>query len=708
MSAAHDHHQPHNHLSSSDELVLVVHGVGDPQPGATLSLFARSVADARHPLTEQQETLWLEDSDARPRDVKTFAAHVRHLSFEGNCSTLAEVYWGDLSRVNRGLMGVLSGLLQILFGLRYVAFVASHQKGAAAKLLQSLGLICSRLLHGPVLAVNFVLGALMLAVVGTETLWPGSSLVGRWASFIILGVAGICLLASFIGSRLTRNSAAHRFWFWVMISSLFLDGVMLLNLFLQFQMPLVGYCAAMVTMLGIQWIVLVVALLIMNVFWFFARTQPNVHRKALNVALILPALTVGIWGLFIPLLWVSGSTSILKALPKAPSVAAAAARPAGRSKETRVHAHDGDTHSHSHNHAAAEKRRQVAAARQTIRNQFATMFEKAAPLIGVQFIMFLLVGIVAVIQLARYLRWSESKKIVDYRKGSRAPRLIVNGLLQVVVAACAVVGMGLVLYVSMHEYSGNSHDDDYLCCLLVEANKYAIGFLVPVAGILLLSMHLMRPVLDIILDVTNHFYFRSATTFDRVRDVSDDYDIDEVTFDGGELYYSRRDTIHRRFKRILDYYRENLPGNPTLTIVSHSQGSMIAIEVLNDDELSWVNQKFKQVNLITMGSPFHHIYQEYFQHFYPPLDDEQWKNLRTRVGRWLNIFRIDDFVGTDIEFPKTLPQSADGMYTNHPVECRGHMLYWSDRQVLSIIRQHDICRSLSSTSRLPSRRSEAA
>lgn len=686
-----DHHR-HSHHSSSDELVLVVHGVGDPQPGATLSLFARSVAESRHPLTEHQETLWLEDEARSPRDVKTFATHVRHLEFDGNRSTLAEVYWGDLSRVHRGLFGVLSGLIQILFGLRYVAFVASHQKGYAAKGLQQLGLICSRLLHGPVLAVNFVLAILLISVAGTESLWPGSSQVGRWASFLILGAAMVCLTSSYLGWRLTRNSVCHRFWYWVMITSLFLNGLMVYSLWAHLELSLAGYCAVMVTMLGVQWIVLVFALLVMTVFWALAMIQSTAYRPALHVALILPALTVGIWGLAIPTMWVTGSSSVMKVLPTGHANPPAIAGTQKSGQET----------------AAATRRGSRAEVRRTVKAQFSTMFEKAAPLIGVQCIMFLFVATVTIVQLARYVRWSESSSVARYRSGSRAPRLIVNGVLQGCIITCAIIGMILVLYVSMHEYSGNSKTDDYFCSLLVEANKYAIGFLLPIGGLLLLSLHLMRPALDIVLDVTNHFYFRNATTTDRVRGADEDFDIDEVTFDGGDLYYSRRDAIHRRFKRILEYYRETLPGNPTLTVVSHSQGSMIAIEVLNDDELAWVNKKFKQVNFITMGSPFHHIYQEYFQHFYPALDSKQWHNLRSRVSRWLNIYRIDDFVGTDIEFPATLPQVQSGAYTNHPVERKGHMLYWCDRQVLSIIRQHDICRSLSSHSRLSRVQSDAA
>ena len=692
--STHDHCQ-HPPLGSSNELVLVVHGVGDPQPGETLSLFARSVAESRHPLTEHQETLWLEDQADSVRDVETFATHVRHLDFQGNRSTLAEVYWADLSRVNRGLFGVLSGLIQILFGLRYVAFVASQQAGSAAKGLQWLGLICSRLLHGPVLAVNFVLALLMLTVVGTEVIWPGSSEVSRWASFLVLGTVSTCLLMSYLGWRLTKNSVCHRFWYWVMITSLFVNALMIYSVCAGIHLPLVGYCAVMVTMLGAQWITLVIALLIMTGFWIAAVSRPKANRRSLNVALLLPAVTVGIWGLAIPLMWVTGSNSIIKALPRGTGGNAQTAQ-AAEAAVTGVNADQ-----------VRERRARRNQVRQTVKAQFHSLFEKAAPLIGVQCIMFLFIATISIIQLARYMRWSERSGIADYQAGSRAPRLIVSGFIQGSTIVCAIIGMILVLYVSMHEYTGDGIADDRFSSLLVEANKYAIGFLLPIGGLLLLSLHLMRPAFDIILDVTNHFYFRSATAADRIRGFSEDFDIDEVTFDGGDLYYSRRDVIHRRIKRILEYYRETLSGEPVLTIVSHSQGSMIAIEVLNDDELSWVSRKFKQVNFITMGSPFHHIYQQYFQHFYPPLDDDQWKNLRSRVSRWLNIYRIDDYVGTEIEFPAALPQVQQGNYTNHPVERKGHMRYWCDRQVLSIIRRHDICRSLSSHSRI-SRTSDAA
>jgi hypothetical protein len=331
-----------------------------------------------------------------------------------------------------------------------------------------------------------------------------------------------------------------------------------------------------------------------------------------------------------------------------------------------------------------------------VREQLTRMFDNAVPLFGMQFLMTVFLGAVLIVQLARYMKWADRTTVDQYLGGRRPPRLIVNGAIQFFLIACATVGMVLVMYTGVREFlAGYRSADDWLYRQMSEANKYAIGFVVPIAGILVVSLRFLRPALDIVLDVINHFYFRSATKDDRAPRHDDDYDIDEVTFNRGAWYFSRRDSIHRRMKRILDYYRDTLPGRPALTIVSHSQGSIIAIEVLNDEELGWTREKFSRVNFITLGSPFHHIYQKYFAHFYPPLDASEWENLRSRVSRWLNIFRIDDYVGTDMEFPPNLPQVAAGDYSNHAVERRGHLYYWRDRQVLEVIRSHNICRSLS-------------
>ena len=163
-----------------DQIVVVVHGVGDPLPGQTLSLLSRSMADQDRPFVEAPCTTWLvekanragaDTAETNSSIVKTFPVHQTHVRFEKHNVELCEAFWGDLSRVNRGFLGVLQGIFQIIFGLRYVAYVASDQKGRPAYWLKRLGLISSRILQGPVLAVTVFLGLMIAAVCGSHVMY---------------------------------------------------------------------------------------------------------------------------------------------------------------------------------------------------------------------------------------------------------------------------------------------------------------------------------------------------------------------------------------------------------------------------------------------------------------------------------------------------------------------------------------------------------
>jgi hypothetical protein len=87
-----------------------------------------------------------------------------------------------------------------------------------------------------------------------------------------------------------------------------------------------------------------------------------------------------------------------------------------------------------------------------------------------------------------------------------------------------------------------------------------------------------------------------------------------------------------------------------------------------------------------MGSPFTHLYQHYFSNHYPPLDQPFWSTLRRNVDCWFNIFRVDDFVGTSIVFPESLRSSGGFNCQNFPVKRCGHNNYWSDKQVIDLLR----------------------
>jgi hypothetical protein len=649
-----------------DKLVVVVHGVGDPQPGETLSLFTRSIAEEDRPLYEAQQTLWLNekpDLSESVTQVKTFPAHVRRLQFNNGSVELVEGFWGDLSQVRRGPIGVIFGMFQILFGLRYVAYVAADQPGLAAHWLKKLGLISSRILHGPVMAVTFYLCILTVAVVGTQVMWPQSYTGMLWTQVVLAGCAGIAMLASQVGNKITRSRIIKRFWFWVNITTMFVTGLMAIKYMTidwhstvtqysgAVHPGLILYCRVLFVLLGLLWFVETLVVVAMAGCWLVAQFHPRANRRALHVAFLLPALAVGIWGQCMPLLWLAAKEGIVKLIKL---------------------------------------------------EKFEVLFDEAIPMLGVQFLMALVMTAVTLGLLIHYLRRRSVMDTEKFNQGQRVPRLLVHPVVQITLGICTMIGVSLVMWISIIENSGKSWDADWLGHLMGTANKYAIAVLMPLGGLILFLLPKMRGVFDIILDVVNHFYFRATQIKDALDD-DDEFDIRESTFEDGTLYFSRRDQILQRIKRILAHYRDEYSHRPDLVMVAHSQGTMDVIETLNDPELDWLRNSFGKVTMVTMGSPVSHLYQHYFGHFYPRFSDRFWSTLHHHVDRWVNIFRVDDFVGLDIDFghlPQThrdcISMNRDSESSqcklhfahcsNHPVGARGHVKYWADVEVLQILK----------------------
>ena len=665
--------------------MIVVHGVGDPQPGETISLFARSLADQATPLVERDATIWLEEKSADHKKVKTFPAHRRLIKLQDRTVEMCEVFWGDLSRVRRGWLGLIQGIFQILFGLRYVAYVAGDQPGRSALYLKSLGMISSRVLHGPVAAVTCFLGLLIAAVCGTHMVWPGSHKLAIWTKIVLFGCSAVGMVAAEIGGRYARSRVFERFWFWMSVTVAFVTGVMLLRmLWLDQYYPalahtsemhpgLLWYCRTLVILLGMLWFIEIQVIVLMAICWACALRHRKTYAPSLHVALLLPALAVGIWGWVIPMAWLAAKESI---------------------------------------EALAQLK------------EFSNVFDDAIPFLGVQFVMMVLLTVTLVYVIASYARWRTRDPEGSFAAGRAAPRLIVHGSLQSMLGVCTVMGVALVssLWLLNMTQRYETYVESTLGRAMEQANGYAITFLVPIGGLLFFVLPKLRPGFDMILDVVNHFYFR-PTNVDDVLDDDDQFDMSETTFANGTLFFSRRDQLHGRMKRILAHYRDRYSHHPELVVASHSQGTMVAIETLNDPDMGWLNNSFRRITLATMGSPFNHMYQHYFRLCYPMLDQPFWSAIRRRVDCWVNIFRVDDYVGTQIEFPDSLLSNSDfpsavdefdaagnprpisdpflmapqtgTQPLAHQMEChnfplgpRGHLNYWCDTDVLDLLKHH--------------------
>lgn len=170
--------------------------------------------------------------------------------------------------------------------------------------------------------------------------------------------------------------------------------------------------------------------------------------------------------------------------------------------------------------------------------------------------------------------------------------------------------------------------------------------------------HTILDGMKLVLDVVNHFTQPAAN-------------------------YPVRRRIERRFDEIVDRLLAR-GDHPNLVIIAHSQGTVITLDALM--RKGWVDKVLRRAStltVITFGSPVTHVYQNYFPRLYPRLADtglaELSKNPRVR---WINAYRIDDYVGTYIE------NSIANFPVNVPLPVGGHTNYWTGDVMCRVMSEH--------------------
>ncbi len=86
-----------------------------------------------------------------------------------------------------------------------------------------------------------------------------------------------------------------------------------------------------------------------------------------------------------------------------------------------------------------------------------------------------------------------------------------------------------------------------------------------------------------------------------------------------------------------------------------------------------------------------HLYQHYFPTRYASLSDHCWGGLKSIVRRWVNVYRLDDYVGTDIEPVPTWTRKPTNapVLVNVPIGPGGHVGYWRQPEVFEFPQVRD-------------------
>jgi hypothetical protein len=594
--------------------LLIVHGIGDPPPGAALTDFTDALAG--HGLAtfepDLKEARLVDPSRSTSRQTRFFPVTFRHGQSTGpNPAPVvaAEVFWGSASQLSPGRLGVLQGIVSLMINVPALLVGANGGHKTSPGVVPWLTRVVSLLLSGPAFALNgLLLSAFVFHVAGAyvSSGTPASDFLVPW-----LAMAGAIALGFLPWIRFPET----RWSFWLIGPFLFASFLLYAAVGRPETILPTTEAFATCAVYAIELLVAVVALAQLGAIgWFVVRLLIRGWDQRLWTSVLATSLQLGIWTMLIPTVW----DVLVTWMPE-------------KSR-------------------AAWIGPLYTAAAQSDGRQW--------PLVGA-------VGVVFLVVLAgrKVHEWLEVRRLAEQvvTPASARPcaRVIVHPAVAASVLVVTVVGCGLILIgTAMAPFP---HTFGRLGDWLTAIPKYQVT--TPLAVAASLVMPQLRLGLDLVHDVISYLHYRC----DVGRGVLRRY---------GGMRQKVHDPVRIRFDLALLHLVHALKAE-RVVIVAHSQGSMMVLDELAqiwpDDQLP------ADVSVVTFGSPMSHIYQHYFPDLYPDWSSPRWQTFFGRVGRWINVYRLADYVGTTIEAPPL--RHFDQM----TLGSGGHTNYWTDARLMTAL-----------------------
>jgi len=632
--------------SKQRRLLLVVHGEGQHEAGTALHALAKGCATSMALVGMDPQTIWVPD-----REAGDFV-NIKRLSSPDSELTLAEVWWGDLSRTREGAWGVLIEIFRIVFSLHDLVresvaqFAQRHRASTrfADVLRRRLGDVCTLitfLFHGPMLALNCVLLVLSLLLRIRLTAlqanlpqgskpspFEGSS--GSVAMFIILFGSASAILVVWLQRRKKMSLPIRRCLASAAIVLLSLSMFGLVSLSggadvikaaisllpavrqralaeLKEFAPYVGF---MQIALWYTWTAICGVLVLLGVWRLIDRRMPAVESA--DNAYLSVAVMAWLWALTVPTFWVLATASLLSDIVPW----------------------------------------QVLVAQ--------------IPMLGVHWTLTLVFALIIGLIFAR-----RQKQLQDSDATSKPP-FLAHWSVRIAVG-CFPLPSAVILVLQFRDKITGPYVQGLFALTTV-----AVGTAVLVIPAIL-SRPTIRDILHAAVDMIGYF-----------RKEGDAYTI--------------RDRILRRITTAVEVLlaRERYD---TVCVAAHSLGSVLALDALGDDI---TGERLGQVGgctFVTMGSPIGVISQGYFS-----VARSKSRQIPSGISRWFNVYTNNDYIAGEIDFVRSteLAVATSGAPEGNCVQvdreqtsgaCRvhnerlgpgGHNGYWSDSRIIRLLRNWEV------------------
>lgn len=611
----------------AQRVVMVVHGIGDPKEGDALGSLVNAYGakcQVQYGDLGPRTVRHLEEEDGtgkarlsqnkRPGLVRTFPVHEQEMQVpNGRRLRFVEVYWGDLARVPAGLPGLVLAFMDLVFGLRFIARAARDE-------LVKRHPFRGRWLGDSAALAQWTIGGPVLTLNAMGMLGVLSAMAFAslgWSNAGVMFATGVLTLAA---GGAAKGLAGRLEW-----SNTFAYLAMAFGAFGMIagiaERGTSGNELETVVEIGTQVMIgvtLVATLAAFSMFLGFfsllgkGREGLVVITTTVLSCALLMLLLLGGWA------FVANRLEAMKAVPNLPTVYG---------------------------------------------NSIPVAIGKATHFFAIVWSPFIFLAFAAAVVALSY--WFRYRR-VGVPQEHHYPRWIVNGSFVFVLLVAGIVGTALYFfYAACGPGAASNVVRDLFARPLCEGafarGALDFGIKVDSWGTVMAALTLAAASgaivarayvgvgLDLVLDVIAHFE-RHRKTGDR-----------------------------KNWERMLGRFRvvaKSLGSVPEVVVVSHSQGTMIALASLGlvvDDGAKPLEGGFR-CRLVTMGCPLTDLYRYYFPKRYPVKTNPQ-------VNSWLNIYRVNDFVGKSVQgLDKGAPQ-----VDNRPIAPRGHTNYWLDDEVLGVL-----------------------
>jgi hypothetical protein len=634
--------------------VVVVHGVGETTPGYAVNelvdtieqQFPDELKAKRHSEVHPMTGPPLYEGD----DADSFPATARSADLleTGERVRFYELYWADRTRTLPGRLNAFLGAFRIVFeSHQFIHAMLPKDGRLLTRALRRLLLIAAALLRGPIAALNICLIALALALYFGARFLGGSEQglrLDRGQMMAAIAAVMAVVAAGALVLFLRRWRKHNTEWNDVYVAT-FLGGLLVVGFaWLLWTYPDVQWIAGkpkdklpdpvcfyvdrfyyISQVLWAVWGLVMLAALATLGALALRRSPEQVGRPAAEAAIGVVAIQSALWIALIctfslPMLWDASSTHRLRVCNLA---------------------------------------------------DLYFSFAGAA-------IWSLMVGGTAAV--VYWMRWmvARSPKLSLERRAAMTPRMLFGGPIIFAVVAGVVVSL-LVFYVQFLNLFGDANRVLESAKLISRDMQESVtdwigqhqtaffGGLAALAGAVgYLMAQGFTTAIHIARDLIDHQYSPR---------LGYSYYLLPPSLRGKLPHRPRRERLRARLNALSDQLVCE-EGFDDVVFVVHSQGSVIAYDFLTSGSSACERLLVARPHLVTFGSPLGHLYQFYFKE-YASLREGIAK-LRPKLASWVNLYRVDDYVGRDI-------RDLDGFVRNIVMPAGGHIDYWKEKKLAEAV-----------------------